>query len=90
MLTVKQITLAGDEYLWPASNVRFVPGRLVPTDANAGAPVPPHELVFWTPDGEVSIRGGTVFVMNDLGKTVSRYDLRASKIPILDTIAPRA
>lgn len=31
---------------------------------------------------ELPLTGGTVFVMNDNGKTVGRYDLGASMIPL--------
>jgi hypothetical protein len=34
------------------------------------------------PDDERPLTGGTIFVMNEQGKTVSRYDLGASPVPI--------
>lgn len=94
MLTVKQITLSGIEFLWEAVNVQFMPA-IRPDGKVAG----PHEggsgyepaAVHFNQSGggdQIKIGGGTVFVMNDHGKTVSRYDLGASEVPLVAGIDP--
>jgi len=87
MLTVKQITLSGIEFLWEAVNVQFMPSIAGAT--HAADPIP-AEVHFNQPGGgdQIRIGGGTVFVMNDHGKTVSRYDLGASEVPLVAGIDP--
>lgn len=85
MLTVKHITLSGAEYLYEALTVRFEPGRPGFDNGHTGQSATPDTLWIRSevaPD-EQPITGGTVFAMNRFGKTVARYDLGASPVPIV-------
>lgn len=92
MLTVKHITLSGAETLYQAYEVSFQPtdaesqvkrrspieSRHVGGTLHLTKPtMSPGELGTY----DFGIQGGTVFVMNDKGATVSRYDLGASEVP---------
>lgn len=79
MLTVKKISMRGDELVYPASAVYF--------DAGLFDTAPESEkrsrVRFDTPGcAERSFDDGTVFVMNQHGATVSRWDLGASPVPL--------
>jgi hypothetical protein len=91
MLTVKHIAADGREGLYQAYEVNFAPtpeAQRVKTrspieSAHAGGSVMlikpamnPGEIGSYT----LGLEGGTIFVMNDVGKTVSRYDLGASDV----------
>lgn len=79
MFTIKHISIVGEEKIFAVDGVRFTPG----VDGNAISSQTPPTL--WLTDkgwDERPLTGGTVFVMNDNGKTVSRYDLGASPVPI--------
>lgn len=77
MLTVKQIHLSGLETIRLAKQVEYEPnGRVTPGQREVWVTLP-------NGDGEV-LAGGTVFVMNDLGKTVTRYDMGASQVPLFE------
>jgi hypothetical protein len=77
MFTVKHIHLDGSEEIHETEKVRFTPAGsdLSPTTSSA-----PDTL--WIDSGPLT--GGTLFVMNASGKTVSRYDLGASFVPLFD------
>lgn len=86
MFVLKHIHADGREDIIQSDNVRFDPG--VPTwqseDGKCGATGTPPTL--WIAErGFVTqpLTGGTVFVMNENGKTVARYDLGASPVPII-------
>jgi hypothetical protein len=79
MLTIKHITICGEEEIRLADGVRYVPG--VGGPESAGEQMPAVMAIF-AKDDPVSMFGGTVFVMNDTGKTVARYDLGASPVPL--------
>lgn len=85
MMTIKHISLGGRETIYPAFSVEFRPKGWVPNDEVTAAdqPAPPSRVLGFTEDRFVvcEIQDGTVFVMNEFGKTVSRYDLGASMIP---------
>lgn len=68
MLTVKHINDHGFEQVFPAT--------LVAT-RGADALFPYVNVVecFGAPEGAQTLKGGTVYVMNDAGKTVAKYDL---------------
>jgi hypothetical protein len=73
--TLKHISISGEEQLYVASGIHFKPGR----------DIYPHELrlvQFTSPTGVAQLSGGTVFVMNESGRTVARYDLGASPVPL--------
>ena len=76
MMTVKHITLSGEETVFQTTSARFTPVKQGHEDA-----APP--TVWFEADGvERPLTGGTVFVMNDHGKTVARYDIGASMVPL--------
>jgi hypothetical protein len=81
MLTVKHIRIGGDEDILAASGVRFTPSCGA-YDETSAQYIP---ATLWVRDGadERPLTGGTIFVMNDSGKTVSRYDLGASPVPFV-------
>lgn len=79
MFTIKHIKVLGDEEIIQVETVRFEPGMpgFISQDGKTGQTGTPPTV--WV--GERPLSGGTVFVMNDMGKTVSRYDLGASPVP---------
>jgi hypothetical protein len=81
MLTVKQVHLSGIETIRLAKHVEFEPEAI---QKSSETPCPSGNRILITlPDGGgETLYGGTVFVMNDVGKTVSRYDLGASMVPL--------
>lgn len=83
MLTVKHIRLSGAEDLYPSPTVRYSPGEDKQTHG--------HPATVWITkaDGfELPLTGGTIFVMNDFGKTVARYDIGASMVPLDNPLPP--
>lgn len=89
MLTIKHITLSGIENIYQAFDVSFAPAE-VPEGQSVRSKHGGGTLMFMSPtrhaEGtsvfqQINLSGGTVFVMNDHGKTVSRYDLGASDVP---------
>ena len=77
MLTVKHITLSGEEFLYSTTRANFVPAR-----AKDCAPANDSLWIYEGPDeSERELRSGTIFVMNERGSTVARYDLGASMVP---------
>lgn len=71
MLSVKHISLSGSETILSATRVEYHPEPV------NGVPTQLARLtVFGGPDQQ-ELHGGTVFVMNEAGKTISRYDLGA-------------
>lgn len=80
MLTVKHIKLSGEEYVYATTHVNFVPAGI-----KNCAPSSDSLWIYDSKDGRAhELIGGTVFVMNGNGTTVSRYDLGASNVPIAD------
>lgn len=78
MLTVKHIGLSGEEMLYTTPVVNYVPG----TDKS---PIGDPATVWIEPDksgARYPLTGGTVFVMNEAGRTVARYDIGASMVPL--------
>ena len=69
MFSVKYIRISGHEEIYPALRVSYHPKDTDPQELPA--------CVFMDkPDGSTQqLLDGTIFVMNDMGKTVSRYDL---------------
>jgi hypothetical protein len=79
MFTVKHISLTGSEEIHQSNACRFTPERHQLTSDQ-----PPNSpATVWIDTGPLT--GGTVFVMNDAGKTVSRYDLGGSMVPYSKT-----
>lgn len=83
MLTVKHITLSGEEFIYATTHVNYVPGR-------AKAPQL-SEDGLWIYEGADErareLSGGTIFVMNERGSTVARYDLGVSMVPLNERFA---
>jgi hypothetical protein len=76
MLTVKHIEKNGYESLTPAKVVTFTPAKSAHPDANN-----PHDevIAFGVPmpvsDGCNRYGNGMIYVMNEAGSTVARYNL---------------
>jgi hypothetical protein len=84
MLTVKHITIGGDESLHLAREVTFTPSEAA-KQVKTRSPIEcVHEggnvTIIREDFVPLGFSGGTVFVMNDKGKTVDRYDLGASMV----------
>lgn len=76
MMTIKHITAIGEEFVYPTSHVNFVP-------ANAKCAAPATDSV-WRYDEEgraYEMRDGRVYVMNEHGTTVARYDMSSDVNP---------
>lgn len=80
MLSVKHISLSGEEHIYLAARIRYTP-----KDHDADRVSTPATV--WVDD--LPLTGGTVFVMNDAGKTVARYDIGASMVPLDAAPDPR-
>jgi len=84
MFTVKQITLSGIENIWECHTVQYYPATARPEPQTSDVkPFCGGDAVAMNVvggDAPVEIFGGTVFVMNSAGKTVSRYDLGPSTV----------
>ena len=77
MMTIKHITISGEESIYPADSVRFTAAN--PSEFDHV----PSTVWRYDSSGESHPHtGGTVFVMNEHGKTVARYDLGASPVPL--------
>lgn len=73
MMTLKHITLKGEEFVYPTTHVNYVP---VGSNGYAGQDTPPTTLWRYDPEGSAApITEGSVYVMNEHGKTVARYTL---------------
>lgn len=71
MMTVKHIAMSGEEYIYPTSHVNYVPVSALANQRDAV-----DTLWLYPPDQPAQpLTGGTVFVMNEHGKTVSKYSL---------------
>lgn len=68
MISVKHISLGGEETIHQARSLHYMPGD-EPT------------LRLEAEERDVMLTGGTAFVMNDHGRTIARYDLGASMVP---------
>lgn len=82
MLVVKHIQLSGHEEVYLGHRVSYEPEYTSPNMAGLKG----QACVWIHQDGNPAQRidGGTVLVMNDLGKTVTRYDLGVSNVPLDD------
>lgn len=79
MLTVKHIRLCGVEDIYETQECRYTPATNSQVLAAAGQSQTDTPDTLWVDAGPLT--GGTVFVMNEAGRTVSRYDLGASMVP---------
>lgn len=88
MLTIKHIHLSGEEMLYTSPIANYVPENATATiGLPASVWIEPGSKVV-TSGTRYQLTGGTVFVMNEVGKTVARYDIGASMVPLSDD-APR-
>ena len=71
MFTVKQIQNTGHEEIYAAQRVSYQPKWSPPNTAGMMIPC----VFVHHASGTEIIDGGTVYVMNDAGKTINRYDL---------------
>jgi len=89
MFTVKHVSIGGRELVVPAVHVFYVP-KEDHRCAQSGPrrDVPQRHVKAICPEfpGEHYFMDGTVFVMNDAGATVSRWDLGASPVPLRDDV----
>lgn len=85
MFTVKHIRLCGEEDHYHSESARFAPGApsWESQDEKTGCSETPPTVWLAGKTGQYPLTGGTVFVMNESGKTISRYDLGASPVPII-------
>lgn len=88
MFTIKHIHIGGDEDIHQCEAVRYsMPTSALPSshgDSPQSSATPATIWVVMRGDFvERTLTGGTIFVMNDAGKTVARYDLGASPVPIV-------
>lgn len=68
MLTIRHIGNRGDESIYSVESVNWYP--------NAET----REVVAFIPNGQPwHIKEGTVYVMNDMGKTVAKYDMECGE-----------
>lgn len=73
MMTIKHITDNGEEFVYPTTHVNFVPERATLTVGQPSG--------LWRYDGTgraYEINHGMVYVMNEAGSTVARYDMTAA------------
>ena len=87
MMTLKQILPSGEEFVYPTTHVNYVP---LGSTGYAGADSPPTTLWRYDAEGSaIPLTEGSVFVMNEHGKTVARYTLYG-EFPSVEPVKPRA
>lgn len=70
MMTVKHVTLCGEEFVYPTTHINFVPA----SSKNCA----PATSSLWRYDSEgraYEIDEGMTYLMNEHGKTVARYEI---------------
>lgn len=73
MMTIKHITLSGEEFVFPTTRINYVPIGAVVVK---GRDEPPATLWHYNAEGGATpITSGSVYVMNEHGRTVARYTL---------------
>lgn len=78
MFTIKHITLSDTETLYQAAKPVYEPKESSCGNVGRGQ----ANITFVEGNETVLLTGGTAFVMNEQGKTVARYDLGASNVPL--------
>lgn len=76
MLTIKHVTDSGEEYVYATDHINFVPAS-----AKACAPAGDSLWRYDHTGRAFEITEGLVYVMNDGGSTVARYDMTAKNSP---------
>ena len=81
-LALKHIELSGREKIYPAHHVEFRPAGWTPESGAQESVQNADRVLAFTEEHYIVAEcfGGTVFVMNENGSTVSRYDLGGSMI----------
>lgn len=73
MMTIKHCDLSGEEFVYPTTHINFVPAAVkncAPTTSSVWR---------YDEDGRAyEIDSGSVFVMNEHGRTVARYNISAN------------
>lgn len=76
MLTIKHVAISGDETVRQAMEVRLAHEPIPQDDQLTSADTHKARVYADLEDNAtVQIESGTVYVMNDAGATVSKYDL---------------
>lgn len=83
MMTIKHITEAGEEFVYPTTHINFVP-------AEAKCATGQQSSLWWYDSAgrAYEITEGTVYVMNGEGSTVARYNMTTVNNPTLGMIVP--
>jgi hypothetical protein len=69
-MTIKHISLTGEEFIYPTTHINVVPAAV----KNCA----PATTSVWRYDEDgraYEIDGGSVFIMNEHGRTVARYSI---------------
>ncbi len=74
-LTVRHIEKSGREGLTMATTVEFVPGSKSVKDADGRDHVIAYGVPAPVSDGCNRYGDGTIYVMNEAGRTIAKYDL---------------
>lgn len=85
MFTVKHISISGDEVLYAAEDVACRQCR-EPSSTAVGEPWRSVVTIKHRDHPHRDLHNGTVFIMNEAGATVSRWDLGASQVPLGDDV----
>jgi hypothetical protein len=79
MFTVKHITNTYEEFLYTAETTNYVPASAKGVGNAQSGPAPVYADSVWLRgsdrDNTFEITGGRVYVMNEQGATVAKYDL---------------
>ena len=76
MISVRHIGVGGLEQIHSAEHLHFTPEI-----RGAGGEVEAANLRLVTGEREMTLKGGTAFVMNEAGRTIAKYDLSPSRWP---------
>lgn len=78
-MTAKHIAQSGEEFIYATTHVNYVPSYTL----GVGANTPPDTVWLYPSDAPAQpLTGGTVYVMNEHGKTVGRYDMSGPVGPV--------
>ncbi len=85
MLTIKNVLPDGHEDVLPVERVSFSPGHSVESPSGNTGEKFPDSVYGDTGKEVIPFLDGTVYVMNDSGRTVTTYHLRYPAPNIIDT-----
>jgi hypothetical protein len=73
MMTIKHVDISGEEFVYPTTHINFIPG------AAKNCVVATSSVWRYDEDGRAfEIDNGSVFLMNEHGRTVARYIISAN------------